>query len=101
MIRAAQVHVNPPSIMGMENKLKMTDKSGHMNRPGAGPSSSNMFINGIPLNVYINHNSQTGRVEIAKPMPPDTLDEVVKDFPDEESAWEWARQEFNARRLPL
>jgi hypothetical protein len=47
----------------------MTDATGHMNRPGAGPSSYSLSLNGIPINHYINHNPQTGRVEIVKPMP--------------------------------
>jgi hypothetical protein len=78
----------------------MTDATGHMNRPGAGPFSSMMSINGIPLNVYINDNPQSGRVEIAKPAPPGELDELVKDFFDRPSAWAWAQAEFNAGRLP-
>ena len=75
----------------------MTDATGHMNRPGAGPRSSNMSIDGIPINHYINHNPQTGRIEIVKPMPPNTPDQLVKDFSDEESAW--AEVEFRAGRL--
>lgn len=78
----------------------MTDPTGHMNRPGAGPLSSNMSIGGIPLNVYINHNPYTGRVEIAKPMPPGIEDECVKDFPTADAAWAWAKAEFDAGRLP-
>lgn len=78
----------------------MTDATGHMNRPGAGPFSSNMSIDGIPLNRYINRNPSTGRVEIVKPMPPGTLDELVMDFPDEVSAWAWAKAEYSAGRLP-
>jgi hypothetical protein len=34
----------------------MTDATGHMNRPGAGPSSYSLSLNGIPINHYINHN---------------------------------------------
>ncbi len=77
----------------------MTDATGHMNRPGAGPFSSNMFIDGIPINHYINHNPETGRIEIVKPMPAGTLDKLIKDFPDETSAWAWAKAEFHAGRL--
>lgn len=79
----------------------MTDNTGHMNRPGAGPLSSMMYINGIPLNVYINDNTETGKVEIAKPAPAGQDDELVKDFPDRVSAWAWAEAEFRAGRLPL
>jgi len=60
-----------------------------------------MSIDTIPLNVYINYNPESGRVEIAKPMPPGTLDALVQDFPDTSSAWEWAKSEFSAGRLPL
>jgi hypothetical protein len=78
----------------------MTDATGHMNRPGAGPLSSNMSIGGIPINRYINRNPSTGRVEIVRPMPPGTPDELVKDFPNEASAWAWAEAEHGAGRLP-
>ena len=78
----------------------MTDTTGHMNRPGAGPLSTNMHINGIPLNVYLNFNPETKRVEIARPMPPGTVDQLVVDFADEASAWRWAESEFRAGRLP-
>jgi len=80
----------------------MTDATGHMNRPGAGPTSSMLYIEGIPLNVYlINPNPRTGRVEIVKPMPAGQLDELVKDFPDLSSARAWLDSEFRAGRLPL
>jgi len=77
----------------------MSDATGHMNRPGAGPFSSNMFVGGIPLGHYLNHNPQTGRVEIVKPMPPGTLDKLIKDFPNETAAWDWAEAELRAGRL--
>jgi len=77
----------------------MTDATGHMNRPGAGPFSSNMSIGGMPINHYINHNPQTGRVEVVKPMPPGIQDQLVKDFSNEASAWAWAEAEFRAGRL--
>ncbi len=77
----------------------MADATGHKDRPGAGPESFDMYIGGIPLNHYINDNPNTGQVEIVKPMPPGTLDAVVKDFPDRIAAWTWAEAEFNAGRL--
>ena len=43
----------------------MTDATGHMDRPGASPASSSLYVSGIPLNVYINYNPQSGRVEVA------------------------------------
>ncbi len=79
----------------------VTDATGHMNRPGTGPFSSSLSINGIPMNCYINYNPETNRVEIAKPSPPGVLDELVMDFPDRASAQVWVRQEFEAGRLPL
>lgn len=79
----------------------MSDATGHMNRPGAGPFSSSMSIGGIPLNCYLNHNPQSGRVEIAKPMPPGTPDALLKDFSSTSAAWAWAEEEFRAGRLPL
>ena len=78
----------------------MTDLTGHKNRPGAGPYSSDMLIDGIPLNHYINDNPTTGRAEIVKPMPPGTDDVLVKDFANRPAAWEWAKNEFGAGRLP-
>ncbi len=60
-----------------------------------------MYIKAIPLNVYLNYNPYSGRWEIAKPMPPGKQDVLVKDFADEGSMWAWAKEEFNAGRLPL
>jgi hypothetical protein len=77
----------------------MTDETGHMNRPGAGPHSAMMSIDGIPINHYINNNPNTGLVEIVRPMPPGTMDGVVKEFTDRASAWEWAEREWRAGRL--
>lgn len=79
----------------------MTDATGHMNRPGAGLSSSMMSLEGKLLNCYLNHNPQNGRVEIVKPMASGQPDKLIKDFADESSAWDWARSEFAAGRLPL
>jgi hypothetical protein len=58
-----------------------------------------MSIGGMPINHYINHNPQTGRVEVVKPMPPGIQDQLVKDFSNEASAWAWAEAEFRAGRL--
>lgn len=78
----------------------MTDATGHKNRPGVGPLSTDMLIEGIPLNVYIHENPRTGRVEIVQPMPRNQDDKVLKEFRDRASAWEWAKQELQANRLP-
>jgi len=86
-------------LLNQKEIRAMTDATGHMNRPGAGPSYYSLSLNGIPINHYINHNPQTGRVEIVKPMPPGVDDWLVKDFADEGSARAWATLEFNAGRL--
>lgn len=77
----------------------MTDATNHMTSPGAGPRSSMLYFEGIPTNHYINFNSETGRVEIAKTMPRGIGDELVKDFSDEASARAWAEAEFRGGRL--
>jgi hypothetical protein len=77
----------------------MTDATDHMNRPGAGPRSSMISVGGIPTNHYINHNPETGMVEIAKSMPRGVQDELVQEFQDEASARSWAITEFHAGRL--
>ena len=78
----------------------MTDAAGQKNKPGAGSYCQEMHIEGNALNCYLNNHSITGRVEIVKMMPPGQPDRLVKDFPDEDSAWAWARNEFRHRRMP-
>jgi hypothetical protein len=77
----------------------MTDATDHMNRPGAGPRSTMISVEGIPTNHYINHNPDTGLVEVAKTMPRGVQDELVREFPDESSARSWLIAEFHAGRL--
>jgi hypothetical protein len=77
----------------------MSDATGHMDRPGAGPFSSMMSIGGIPINHYIHDNPTTGMVEIVRPMPPGVPDQVVKEFANRETAWAWAEAEWRAGRL--
>lgn len=78
----------------------MTDATGRKDRPGAGPHCEELFIEGMRLNCYLNFNPESGRVEIARIMPPGVHDELVNDFPDEDSARAWTRAEIRARRLP-
>ena len=78
----------------------MTDAAGRKDKPGAGPHCEEMFSEGVPLNCYLNYNPRSERVEIVRIMPPGIQDELVNDFPDEESAWAWTRAEVRARRLP-
>jgi hypothetical protein len=49
---------------------------------------------------FINYNPHSGRVEIVKPMPVGTPDELIKDFADAVSARAWVSEEFNSGRLP-
>jgi hypothetical protein len=78
----------------------MTDAAGGKDRPGAGHHCEELSADGVPLNCYLNFNPQTGRIEIARIMPHGAPDELVHDFPDEDSARAWIRHEVRANRLP-
>jgi hypothetical protein len=77
----------------------MTDAAGQKDRPGAGSYSLEMSVDGLPINCYLNSRPRTGRVEVVRMMPRGVPDRLVKDFPDEDSAWAWVRNEFRLRRL--
>ncbi len=77
----------------------MTDATGHMDRPGAGPQSTNEFVNGIPTNHYTHENPETGLIEVVRGNPPGVPDTVVKEFSDRLTARLWIRDEFLAGRL--
>jgi len=77
----------------------MSDATGHMDRPGAGPSSTNEAVNGIPTNYYTHKNPETGMVEVVRANPPGTPDTVVREFSDKTSARLWIREEWLAGRL--
>ena len=77
----------------------MTDATGHMDRPGAEPDSTNESVDGIPTNQYTHENPETGKIEVVKSNPPGTPDTVVKVFTDRHSAKLWLRDECMARRL--
>jgi hypothetical protein len=79
----------------------MTDATGQKDMPGAGSYSLEMSVEGIPINCYLNNHPNTGRVQIVKMMPRGVPDQLVKDFPDEASAWAWVTAEYRARRLPF
>jgi hypothetical protein len=83
----------------VKERYPMADSAGRKDRPGAGSYSEEIFIEGIHINCYLNNHPQTGRVEIVKMMPRGVPDELVNDFPDEDSAWAWLRNEFRLRRL--
>jgi hypothetical protein len=77
----------------------MSDATGHMDRPGAGPMSTNEFVGSIPTNHYTHEDPETGRIEVVKGNPPGTPDTVVREFGDRTTAREWIREEFLAGRL--
>jgi hypothetical protein len=77
----------------------MTDATGHMDRPGAGPLSTNEFVDGIPTNHYTHENPETGRIEVVKANASGVLDTVVKEFDDRGAARLWIREEFLAGGL--
>jgi hypothetical protein len=77
----------------------MTDATGHMDRPGAGPQSTNEFVNGIPTNHYTHENPETGMIEVVRGNLPGTPDTVVKEFSDRLTARLWLRDEWLAGRL--
>ena len=70
-----------------------------MDRPGAGPLSTNEFVDGVPTNHYTHENPETGRIEVVKVSSPGVPDVVVKEFGDRGSARLWIREEFLAGRL--
>ena len=42
----------------------MGDATRHMGRPGAGPFSTNEFVDGVPANYYTHENPETGKSEV-------------------------------------
>jgi hypothetical protein len=77
----------------------MSDATGHIDRPGAGPLSINEFVNGIPTNHYTHENPETGLIELVRSNPPSTPDTVVKQLGDRAAARIWLRDEWIAGRL--
>jgi hypothetical protein len=69
----------------------MTDATGHMDRPGAGPSSVNLVnpITGMLANLYYHPNPITGKHEIVKPNPPGMADEILAEFDTYQQAKDW------------
>jgi hypothetical protein len=47
----------------------MGDATGHMDRPGAGPFSTNEFVDGVPANYYTHENPETGKIEVVTVKP--------------------------------
>lgn len=67
----------------------MTDKTGHMDWPGAGPFSVQLYVDGIPIPYYTHPNPVTGRVELIQINPHGTKDELITDFTDVTAARLW------------
>jgi hypothetical protein len=77
----------------------MSDATGHIDRPGAGPFSTNEAVDGIPTNHCTHENSETGRVAVVRANPPGVPDTVVEEFSDRMAARLWIREEWLAGRL--
>lgn len=77
----------------------MADATGHMDRPGAGPDSVNVAVDGILTGFYTHPNKQTGEMELVKTSPPNTPDVVIREFPDLPSAQTWFLEEWRTGRL--
>ena len=74
----------------------MSDATGHMDRPGAGPlNSANIVIGAIPTNHYWHHNPETGKYEVVRSMPSGTPDVVVREFNNFSDLQTWTADEWN------
>jgi hypothetical protein len=60
----------------------VSDATGHMDRPGAGPTSVNLVnpYTGMLANLYYHPNPISNKHEIVKPNPPGVSDEVLAEF---------------------
>ena len=69
----------------------MTDATGHLDRPGAGPATVNLVnpVTRMPANLYYHPNPFTGKHEIVKPNSPGVADEVLVEFDTFEDAQQW------------
>jgi anaerobic selenocysteine-containing dehydrogenase len=77
----------------------MSDATGHMDRPGAGPLSVNEYVGGIPTNHYTHPNPETGKIEVVRANPPGMPDTVVKEFSNRPAARLWIAEEWLNGRL--
>jgi len=71
----------------------VSDATGHMDRPGAGPNSVNLVnpYTGTLANLYYHPNPISNKHEIVKPNPPNVLDEALAEFDTAAEAREWFR----------
>jgi hypothetical protein len=67
------------------------DATGHMDWPGAGPFTSQVYIDGMATDYYTHWNGNKGGVELIK-INRTGKDTWVRDFPSEVSAHLWLRE---------
>ena len=69
----------------------MTNKTGHMDRPGACPTTENLVnpVTRMPSNLYYHLNPTTGKHEIVKGNSPGVADEVLAEFDTLEDTKRW------------
>jgi hypothetical protein len=77
----------------------MSDATGHMDWPGAGPFSVQVYVDGIPIPYYTHPNPITNRIELIEINPPGTPDQLLMDFQNVETAHLWIKNEFRLGRL--
>jgi hypothetical protein len=90
--------LNQLSVVALEDK-RMADATGHMDRPGAGPDSVNISIEGLLTGYYSHPNKQTGKVELVKANPPGTPDEVIEEFEDYISLNTWFLEKWREGKV--
>ena len=77
----------------------MSDATGHMDWPGAGPFSLQVYVDGLPIPYYTHPNDKTGRIELIEINPPGTEDQLVMDFVSPLAAQTWIVNEYRLGRL--
>ena len=79
----------------------MTDKTGHADKPGAGPFDAQYVCShGMPSGHYTYQNPSTGRFEAAKISPNGVPDVTVADnFCGRAAAMQWIEDNTGIRRL--
>jgi hypothetical protein len=78
----------------------MSDATGHMDWPGAGPFSLQEYVDGLPVPYYTHEDSVTGHIQLIKINPSPTRDTLVKEFVDRASAHSWLEAELRSGHQP-
>jgi hypothetical protein len=78
----------------------MSDMTGHLDWPGAGPFTVQLRVNGLHVPYYIHPNGREGGFQLIKINPPGTPDEHVKDFREAIGAQQWLEGELRGGRNP-